>query len=206
MHLCHPALCGALRCAGSLLCIPDSLEGSCFRSLCQAVSPSLPIQSTSGISPQPFLPSGPSCTPPNPARNLHLHEEPVVFFLRPSLLLFLPLLPSPWVSAFSTLLLTGGSVFPRVSLLPGSLEVYTLGFSLPGFPAPAELLFRELMKAPRSDNPLSPAGALQLSASLSISLGAGCVPTGTPSFGPLPPPIPLLPWRCRCGYVWESVF
>lgn len=39
-------------------------------------------------------------------------------------------------------------MFPRVSLLPGSLEVYTFGFSLPGFPAPAELLFRELMKAP----------------------------------------------------------
>lgn len=71
-------------------------------------------------------------------------------------------------------------MFPRVSLLPGSLEVYTLGFSLPGFPASAQLLSRELMKAPRSDNPLSPAGALQLSASLSISLGAGCVPTGTP--------------------------
>lgn len=151
MHLCCPDLCCALRCAGRVLCAPDSPVGSSrFRSLCLVSFPS-PCQFRApqeGISPQPFLPSRPSYTPSNPARNLHLHEEPTVFFLRQALLLFPPLLPSPWVSAFSTPLLTGGSVFPRVSLLLGSLEVCTSGFSLHGFPAPAEMLFRGLVKAP----------------------------------------------------------
>lgn len=76
------------------------------------------IQNTSGISPQPFLPLRPSCTPPNPVRNLHPHEQPTVCLLPEMLPL---LLPCSLVSAVCTLPLTWEALcFPE--FLPGSLE------------------------------------------------------------------------------------